>query len=178
MKKFFVSILLVLTLLPIAAETKKTGETMRLSLTISNVVYVGLTDSAVTSTTVPSKNISDVGFYFNSSTGKWETEDCYIYLISFVSDKVALSINCNNLKNGDETLAYKATIQPVDESTSINIDSKGSKDLYKETKSSYDEPRYKSWQFNVVVDPDLNNPSIAMGSTYTATFTLTLKVGE
>ena len=184
MKKIIVCILLVLTLLPVfSKEEKKTGEAMRLSLTISNVVYVGVAESAVQSTIVPTKNISNVYFYFNPSNGKWETYDCYIYIISFVSNAVSLSIECTDLAltsgKGPDTLKYNATIQATGES-SINVDSSTeSQTLYKETETS-SEPRYKSWQFNVIVDPKQGGntyiDTIEAKSIYKATFKLTLGV--
>lgn len=184
MKKIIVCILLVLTLLPVfSKEEKKTGEAMRLSLTISNVVYVGVAESAVQSTIVPTKNISNVYFYFNPSNGKWETYDCYIYIISFVSNAVSLSIECTDLAltsgKGPDTLKYNATIQATGES-SINVDSSTeSQTLYKETETS-SEPRYKSWQFNVIVDPKQGGNTyintIEAESIYKATFKLTLGV--
>lgn len=191
MKKIIVCILLVLTLLPVFSKVeKKTGETMRLSLTISNVVYVGLTESAVQSTIVPTKNISNVYFYFNQGTGKWETYDCYIYIISFISNAVSLSMECKDLvltteateSDTPESLKYNATIQATGESSIevVSDDSSTMKPtLYTESGTS-SEARYKSWQFNVSVDPKQGGNSyidtIEAGSIYKATFKLTIGV--
>ena len=191
MKKIIVILLLILFIVfQVSAATKESGETLKLSLTVTNVVYVGVAKTSVNSAVLPSESIKDVGFYFNSSTGKWEAEDVYIYIISYVTTPVTMTLTApDNLTKtsgtGPDSLAFTYTVQYTG-GTSKKGDSTPSSTtngyvLYKEASGTqYTEPRAASWQFNVVIDPtnyDGNNNKTAISSdaVYQGTFTLTLK---
>lgn len=211
MKKSLICILIALFSLTAAfSSTVDSTETLRLSLTVTNVVYVGVTDQAITSSIVPSTNYTTIGFYFNPSTGKWETEDAYIYVISFVSNPITVTLqNTAMVKVGDsatggspDSLTYTGTATAVDSSKTyeksnsikFGTDSTVAQDIYVETEPTFVvvsgnttkevkkfiEARIKSWQFNVVVDPNNYGSTtvINTGAKYQATFTLTISTGS
>jgi hypothetical protein len=208
MKKRLIFILIAVFSLTAAFSTKvDSTETLRLSLTVTNVVYVGVTDQAITSSIVPSTNYTMIGFYFDPSTGMWKTEDAYIYVISFVSNPIKVKLQNTTLvkvADGDaggspESLTYTGTATAVEasktyeKSNSIDFgtDETGAQYIYEETEPTFTvtsgntttkvqrfiEARIKSWQFNVVVDPDNYGSTtvINSGAKYQATFTITIE---
>lgn len=112
MKKTFFLLLLLIMLLPLAADDNGSkSETLRLSLTVRNVVYVGVTDSKVSSSIVPTNNLGIIRFTFDPYNKIWRTNSAYLYVISFISDKVTVTLTPGHLKNGadnDNTIPYTA----------------------------------------------------------------------
>ncbi len=193
MKKTAVFILILLLLVS-ALHADVNGETLRLSATVKNVVYIGVTRKAITSSIVP-ETINNIAFSFNPNTGKWESNEAYIYVISFVpyALEVKLSSNSTGLERitGDSepsTLNYSGSVTAMNNSsatmtTSSITFSEGTKTtdetLYKESLTEgvtgFTDPRVRSWKFSVVIDPSkYTNPYIPSGNEYQETFTLSI----
>lgn len=186
MKKTAVFILILLLL--VSALHADTGETLRLSATVKNVVYIGVTSKAITSSIVPD-TINNIAFSFNPNTGKWESNEAYIYVISFVpyALKVTLSSNSNGLQrkteysSGPKILYYSGSVTPMNNSSdsmpiTFTEESKTeNKELYKET-GTFTDPRVRSWKFSVVINPSkyTNTNYIPSGNEYQETFTLSI----
>ncbi len=193
MKKTAVFILILLLL--VSALHADTGETLRLSATVKNVVYIGVTRKAITSSIVP-ETINNIAFSFNPNTGKWESNEAYIYVISFVpyALEVKLSSNSTGLgrtkgTEGPSTLNYSGSVTAMNNSSatmttsSITSFTEGNKTtdetLYKESLTGgvtgFTDPRVRSWKFSVVIDPSkYTNPYIPSGNEYQETFTLSI----
>ncbi len=194
MKKAFVFTIILLFLVS-ALPADVNGETLRLSATVKNVVYIGVTRKAITSSIVP-VTIDNIAFSFNPNTGKWESNEAYIYIISFVpyALNVTLSSSSTGLarkeeySSGPDLLKYTGSVTAMNNYTdtmqthSITF-TKGTKTtdglLYKEDLSTgvngFQDPRVRSWKFSVVIDPeDYTNPYIPSGNEYQETFTLNI----
>lgn len=199
MKKIIVIVLLILILTPVFSNTN--GETLRLSATVKNVVYIGVTTKALTSSIVPDITINNIGFSFNPNTAKWETHEAYIYVISFVTNalKVTLSASGDGLKrdkgdSGPDSLYYTGTVTAVntDNNTAMKsitelTTSTNGGELYVES-GTFDKARVCSWKLSIVVDPNnLTGTSstsstsstttynyIPSGNQYVETFTLSI----
>ena len=133
MKKTFFLLLLLIMLLPLAADDNGSkSETLRLSLTVRNVVYVGVTDSKVSSSIVPTNNLGIIRFTFDPYNKIWRTNSAYLYVISFISDKVTVTLTPGHLKNGadnDNTIPYTAKATKMTSNSdckTLSISSKGS----------------------------------------------------
>lgn len=193
MKKIIVFVLLVLILFPVFSNTN--GETLRLSATVKNVVYIGVTTKALTSSIVPDTTIDNIGFEFNPNTAKWETHEAYIYVISFVKNalNVTLSASGSGLKRNDAkattgpaTLLYTGSVTAVNKAAnsamkdieSLTASTSGAT-LYAES-GTFDKARVCSWKLSIVVDPNnLTTDStsvkyIPSGNEYVETFTLNI----
>jgi len=193
MKKAFVFTVILLFLVS-ALPADANGETLRLSATVKNVVYIGVTRKAITSSIVPA-TIDNIAFFFDPNTGKWESNEAYIYIISFVpyALNVTLSSSSSGLArktgtSGPELLQYTGSVTAMNnytdtmQTSSITF-TKGSKTtdklLYKEVLSTgvtgFQDPRVRSWKFSVVIDPeDYTNPYIPSGNEYQETFTVSI----
>lgn len=185
MKKAFVFTVILLFLVS-ALPADVNGETLRLSATVENVVYIGVTRKAITSSIVPN-TINNIAFSFNPNTGKWESNEAYIYIISFVpyALKVELSSKSKGLKrdkgnSGPELLQYTGAATAMNndgpgmdvESIDFKKGSQVSGTLYTES-GTFADPRVRSWKFSVVIDPsDYTNPYIPTGNEYQETYTL------
>ena len=202
MKKVIICLFFILSLFNLSAEKFESGETLKLSLTVTNVVYVGLTDSVLKSAVLPSSSKKDIGFTFNSATGKWVSEDSYIYVISYITDGISLSLTPPSLLykvasettdgNGNVTttydttgLSYSLTVEAAGytdnaasyvESPTVTSGSSNDVVLYKEeTEKSYTESRAASWRLSVVLDPPEDTTTYDSGVKYQGVFTLTIK---
>ena len=206
MKKVIIFLMLILFVSPVFSEKVDSGETLRLSLTITNVVYVGVTDKAVKSSIVPSTNYTDIGFYFNPSTGMWETEDAYIYVISFVSSPIKVKLQnttltkkAGNTKEGPASLTYTGYANAVDSDETFETSNDitfgtsetSAQYIYEEKTPSYVttdengntstvqkflEARIKSWQFKVVVNPSSYGSTTVINSGAEYQATFTLTI--
>lgn len=180
---------LILLLFVSALPADVNGETLRLSATVENVVYIGITRKAITSSIVP-VTIDNIAFSFNPTTGKWESNEAYIYIISFVpyALNVTLSSSATGLtkvtgSDGPTILQYTGSVTAMNNSVTHMVTSsitftKGSTttggQLYKEN-GTFADPRVRSWKFSVVIDPsDYTNPYIPTGNEYQETYTLNI----
>ncbi len=194
MKKFIQILIFVLLIIsPVFAGNDttvdtSTEETVRLSLTVRNVVYVGVTNSAISSSIVPTTNLKDIKFKFNQYTKKWRLESAYIYVISFISSKVKVTLTPATLTNSEShSLDYSATVSSMNESSDCKtfsftssdtkaqtlVEENGSSDktVYDETNGEYLKPRVMCWEFDMEIDASKVQPQAKI---YTAAFTLTI----
>lgn len=190
MKKTAVFILILLLL--VSALHADTGETLRLSATVKNVVYIGVTRKAITSSIVPD-TINNIAFSFNPNTGKWESNEAYIYVISFVPNALKVTLSSSSTygltkktgSSGPSTLEYSGSFTAMNASeTNMETSSKTFTDgiktsdpavLYTES-GTFEYPRVRSWKFSVVIDPSkyTNTNYIPSGNEYQETFTLSI----
>ncbi len=188
MKKAFVFTIILLFLVS-ALPADVNGETLRLSATVKNVVYIGVTRKAITSSIVP-VTIDNIAFSFNPNTGKWESNEAYIYIISFVpyALNVKLSSSSTGLARKEEYSSGPKLLQYTGGATAMNEEETHMKPvsipfkkgkqvfetLYTE-EGTFTDPRVRSWKFSVVIDPeDYTNPYIPSGNEYQETFTLSI----
>lgn len=202
MKKIFLLLILSLLLLPVSAAdtTGSKSETVRLSLTVRNVVYVGVTDSAISSSIVPDSNLGVVRFSFNPYDKVWRTDNAYLYVISFVKNKVKVTLTPSHLVNTTtttNTLPYTATVSSMtsnsdcksfefkstgsaftSSSSAFVVNTYGSSYGTLVTESgpggsatTYTEPRVMSWEFQMEIDAAGVTP---LASQYKATYTMTI----
>lgn len=188
MKKTLVFILIFFCLV-FGLSADANGETLRLSATVENVVYIGITRKAITSSIVP-ETINNIAFSFNPNTGKWESNEAYIYIISFVKYplKVTLSSEVTGLKrtkgnSGPEYLQYTGVATAMNEKETHmqteDITFEGetvvNKTLYTED-GTFEYPRVRSWKFSVVIDPSTYKGTnfIPSGNEYQKKFTLNI----
>lgn len=201
MKKIFLLLILSLILFPLSSAdtTGSKSETVRLSLTVRNVVYVGVTDSAISSSIVPDSNLGVVRFSFNPYDKVWRTDNAYLYVISFVKNKVKVTLTPSHLANEatlTNTLPYTATVSSMTSNSdckSFVFKSTGSaftsssSDFVVQTSGSYGtlvtesgpggtattytEPRVMSWEFQMEIDAASVTP---LASQYKATYTMTI----
>lgn len=203
MKKIFLLLILSLILFPLSSAdtTGSKSETVRLSLTVRNVVYVGVTDSAISSSIVPDSNLGVVRFSFNPYDKVWRTDNAYLYVISFVKNKVKVTLTPSHLANEatpTNTLPYTATVSSMTSNSdckSFEFKSTGraftssSPDFVVNyyygssygtlvtesgpggTATTYTEPRVMSWEFQMEIDAASVTP---LASQYKATYTMTI----
>ena len=99
MRKFLVLMLLMLIVLSsvFSVEEKftKVKSSVKLTVTVQNVVYLGVANKAITSFVLPGEadRISEIGFTFDQYSNEWVTSSAYIYAISFVNKYVTISLS-------------------------------------------------------------------------------------
>ena len=184
------------------SESTKTADTskfipvensVRVAVTVRNRVYVGVTKNAVSSSIIPSASErigtekKPITFSFDPYTKTWNTENAYIYAISFVTQKVKITLTPAQLKSSSgDVLPY--TLDLVTASTNcsgtsglnVTSSSTSSSELAPITiadESSADDeyrkkPRVMTWQLKMQIDADANASKTT--SEYTATFIMTL----
>ena len=152
---------------------KDATQTVRLSVTTYNTVYLGVAENEVNSSIIP-KSISETSFIYNPRTMNWETDSFYFYVISFVAVPLTVTLTpCGPLTNGSTSsvVEWKNTAS----SFPYTMTSSTSKDeglmLINEESTVYTNPRVYSWEVKLVVDG--SSPVEAQG--YTGVFTLTVE---
>lgn len=169
MKKsiIFVSILF-LFITSLFAQTKSSfSDTLRLSLTVVNKVYVGVSSNSVNSSIVPKSNIKELGFSYDPTRGEWRTDSVYIYAISFVSSPIKLSLVLPSGLEGDGKSIHWS-INTLD----MSFDSDEANKIYmlkEETEASYNVPRVYSKEFQIVIP---GNTDFGTTKSFEATFTI------
>ena len=89
MKKTIIILLLILFIItPVVADTgysirEDSTQTVRLSVTTYNTVYLGVAENEVNSSIVP-PSISEMTFSYNPRTMNWETPSEYFFVISLI----------------------------------------------------------------------------------------------
>lgn len=178
------------------ADTSKfvpVENSVRIAVTVRNRVYVGVTKNAVSSSIIPSEKErigtekNPITFSFDPYTKTWNTENAYIYAISFVTQKVKITLTPAQLKSSSgDVLPY--TLDLVTASTNcsgtsglnVTSSSTSSSELAPITiadeSSASDEyrkkPRVMTWQLKMEIDAGANASKTT--SEYTATFIMTL----
>lgn len=171
MRKTAVSLLLLaLFLFHLMAEETNTSirvdstQTVRLSVTTANTVYLGVAENEVNSSILP-KTIKSTTFSYNPRTMEWETPSVYFFVISFVKDKLEVTLTApKNLVNGSNTLSWK-------NSSSVPITPGKTSTLYTELSESK-KPRVYSWEMKLIISE--TSKDIAPGK-YSGNFVLGVK---
>lgn len=171
MKKTIIILLLILFIItPVVADTgysirEDSTQTVRLSVTTYNTVYLGVAENEVNSSIVP-PSISEMTFSYNPRTMNWETDSFFFYVISFVTSPLVITLTPSEaLKNGESTIDWRNTTSTPTfsslSSSSLTYTTDGSgvstvDDLMlkEEPESSYTYPRVYSWEMKLVVDGD------------------------
>ena len=96
MRRLFLLIVLSLVFLVFAAQPKNVEQSLRLSVTTTNTVYFGVSSKEQTSSIFPSDSVipyeTGIGFKYNPLTMNWETNSVYFFLLSFVQDRIKMTI--------------------------------------------------------------------------------------
>ena len=182
MKKFLLLLITAFTVLnvfpsEVASSIRKDAtQTVRLSVTTYNTVYLGVAENEVNSSIIP-KSISETSFIYNPRTLNWETDSFYFYVISFVAVPLTVTLTpCGPLTNGSTSsvVEWKNTASsfpytmtsstPTSEEGLTLIDEKSI--VY-----VYTNPRVYSWEVKLVVD----GSSPVEAQRYTGVFTLTVE---
>ena len=181
MRKILLFLMLaLLSFVPLYAAdgttTTTTGETtsdfvsvsnsVKLSVTVTNRVYVGVTKSQISSSIVPSSDdrISEIKFSFDHLNKKWVTDDAYLYAISFIKQKVKITLTPAKLTSGSSVLPYTLDLTTSSSNCSgktLTVTSSSSstalaafticdeKDIAAE---DLEKPRVMTWRFRMEVD--------------------------
>lgn len=151
---FYISTLLF------AAQPKNVEQSLRLSVTTTNTVYFGVSKKEQTSSIFPKDSVipyeTGLGFKYNPKTMNWETESVYFFLLSFVQNRIKMTIAPPGpLKNSDGS----ASVTWRNESSDISnlSSSSGSKTIVDESSWSTDDerlgfPRVYSIEMKLVID--------------------------
>ena len=179
MKKFLLLLITAFTVLNIypsevaSSIRKDATQTVRLSVTTYNTVYLGVAENEVNSSIIP-KSISETSFIYNPRTMNWETNSFYFYVISFVAVPLTVTLTpCGPLTNGSTSsvVEWKNTAS----SFPYTMTSSTSKDeglmLINEESTVYTNPRVYSWEVKLVVD----GSSPVEAQRYTVEFKLKVK---
>lgn len=164
-------------------------EDLKLSVTIANVVYFGVTDKAINSSIVPSTNFSEVELKFDANTHTYKLDTMYFYVLSFITKPIKVTLDVTKLVlNGSETsLDYTAKLtntiaknadnkletQDI-KTTEFGKDKSKSYTLIEESATSYDQARVWGWSFEFALDSNAQSFELSSGSSYEATFTMTV----
>ena len=88
--------LLSITISLFAAQPKNVEQSLRLSVTTTNTVYFGVSKKEQTSSIFPKDSVipyeTGLGFKYNAKTMNWETDSVYFFLLSFVQDRIKMTI--------------------------------------------------------------------------------------
>lgn len=127
-------------------------QTVRLSVTTYNTVYLGVAENEVNSSIIP-KSISETSFIYNPRTMNWETNSFHFYVISFVTVPLKVTLTpCGPLSydESSDKIEWKNTAS----SFPYTLTSSTSGVLTLETEESkvYTNPRVYSWEVKLVVD--------------------------
>lgn len=169
MKKsvIIISILLLVTMCLFAQTRNSFSDTLRLSLTVVNKVYVGVSNTSVNSSIVPKDNVKQLSFSYDPTRGEWRTNSVYIYAISFVSSPIKLSLVLPSELSG-EGKSISWSVNTLD--MSFDSDEANKTYILKEEKeSSYNVPRVYSKEFQIVVP---GNTDFGTTKSFEATFTI------
>lgn len=88
--------LLSITISLFAAQPKNVEQSLRLSVTTTNTVYFGVSKKEQTSSIFPKDSVipyeKGLGFKYNAKTMNWETDSVYFFLLSFVQNRIKMTI--------------------------------------------------------------------------------------
>ena len=142
-------------------------QTVRLSVTTSNTVFLGVAANEVNSSILPD-TIDSVTFGYNPQKMNWETPSVYFFVISFVKDRLEVTLQTpSSLVNETNNTLNWTNVSSV----SINPGSTDPVPLVTESSEST-SPRVYSWEMKLVVD-DISK--IVPGE-YSGTFVLQVAV--
>ena len=97
MRRMLLSIiLLALAISLYAAQPRNVEQSLRLSVTTTNTVYFGVSKKEQTSSIFPKDSVipyeTGLGFKYNAKTMNWETDSVYFFLLSFVQNRIKMTI--------------------------------------------------------------------------------------
>ena len=209
MKKLIIVLFLVLSLTVVYAGTIPSGyeqsdvrEDLKLSVTIDNAVYFGVTDKAINSSIVPTKSYSQVDLKFDSNTHTYKMDTLYFYVLSFVSYPIKVTLTSTKMtlytktgkdsagkaiysENSSQTLELdytasvkntkKDNVNAAEDCKSItSITGEATNTLVSETGSGYMDPRVMEWQFELALSSKNQTYELDSDNIYAATFTMTV----
>ena len=160
MKKFILLLITAFTVLNIYPSEvapsirENATQTVRLSVTTYNTVYLGVAENEVNSSIIP-KSISETSFIYNPRTMNWETNSFYFYVISFVAVPLTVTLTpCGPLTNGSTSsvVKWKNTASSFPYIISISTSKEEGLMLINEESTVYTNPRVYSWEVKLVVD--------------------------
>ena len=140
-------------------------QTVRLSVTTSNTVFLGVAANEVNSSILPN-TIDSVTFGYNPQKMNWETPSVYFFVISFVKDKLKVTLKTpSGLENETNNTLNWTNV------SSVSINPNSTVTLVTESLEST-SPRVYSWEMKLVVD---GSSEIVPGE-YSGTFVLQVAV--
>ena len=163
---------------------KEVKSSVKLSVTVQNVIYAGVSKSMVSSFVLPKAEdrIDDIGFTFDQYNSEWVTTSAYIYAISFVSKYVTITLTpaaMTDTVNKNTTLAYSLVLTGSGSSAcknaQVNSSSLSAVTLCEENADNTAEsmPRVMCWQFQMKIPSSSVNT--ASYNSYQAEFKLGIK---
>lgn len=189
MKKVLILLIILFLVTPLFAETyteTNIKEDLKLSLTIANVVYFGVTDQAINSSIVPTNNYSEVNLTFDPDTHTYRMKTMYFYVLSFVESSVKVTLATTKLKLNSKnatTLNYTATVtntilrNAADGTTAFSgaVTAGNTYILVSEpATTSHTEPRVMGWRFDLALSDTAQSFELTSTDYYSATFTMTV----
>ena len=160
MRRLFLLIVLSLVFLVFAAQPKNVEQSLRLSVTTTNTVYFGVSEKEQTSSIFPKDSVipyeTGLGFKYNSKTMNWETDSVYFFLLSFVQDRIKMTITPPGpltSSNGTDSVAWRNESSDISNlsssSTAITIVDESS---WNTTDERLGFPRVYSREMKLVID--------------------------
>lgn len=129
-------------------------QTVRLSVTTYNTVYLGAAENEVNSSIIP-KSISETSFIYNPRTMNWETNSFHFYVISFVTVPLKVTLTpCGPLSydESSDKIEWKNTASSFPYSLTSSTSKEEGLMLINEESTVYTNPRVYSWEVKLVVD--------------------------
>ena len=140
-------------------------QTVRLSVTTSNTVFLGVAANEVNSSILPD-TIDSVTFGYNPQKMNWETPSVYFFVISFVKDRLEVTLQTpSSLVNETNNTLNWTNV------SSVSINPNSTVSLVTESLNST-SPRVYSWEMKLAVD---GGSAIVPGN-YSGEFVLQVKV--
>ena len=161
MRRMLLSIiLLALAISLYAAQPRNVEQSLRLSVTTTNTVYFGVSKKEQTSSIFPKDSVipyeTGLGFKYNSKTMNWETDSVYFFLLSFVQDRIKMTITPPGpltSSNGTDSVAWRNESSDISNlsssSTAITIVDESS---WNTTDERLGFPRVYSREMKLVID--------------------------
>ena len=152
--------LLSITISLFAAQPKNVEQSLRLSVTTTNTVYFGVSKKEQTSSIFPKDSVipyeTGLGFKYNAKTMNWETDSVYFFLLSFVQDRIKMTITPPGpltSSNGTDSVAWRNESSDISNlsssSTAITIVDESS---WNTTDERLGFPRVYSREMKLVID--------------------------
>ena len=143
-----------------AAQPRNVEQSLRLSVTTTNTVYFGVSKKEQTSSIFPKDSVipyeTGLGFKYNAKTMNWETDSVYFFLLSFVQDRIKMTITPPGpltSSNGTDSVAWRNESSDISNlsssSTAITIVDESS---WNTTDERLGFPRVYSKEMKLVID--------------------------
>ena len=143
-----------------AAQPRNVEQSLRLSVTTTNTVFFGVSKKEQTSSIFPKDSVipyeTGLGFKYNAKTMNWETDSVYFFLLSFVQDRIKMTITPPGpltSSNGTDSVAWRNESSDISNlsssSTAITIVDESS---WNTTDERLGFPRVYSKEMKLVID--------------------------